>query len=276
MKIKYVLFFGLILAFVLSACNSEKSNKKKSIADDIEVEEDYITPRQCVNYRIPTPLDMFVLIKGQGAPFIEESLNSPLKLVQYNSSVSRSVNFGVYITDLAYCSVFGNFQGSLVYFNTAKEISINLGMYEGYGEEIATRINQNLNNVDSLIDISTDSYYQLTNFLNEQGMSDILALIMVGCWIESTYMAVESVDNFSSEDMIVERIADQRFLLENLIDLCKLNQESESIKIVLDKLLDVQEVYDNLYFNSDEVLITKAQYVEIANKIREVRQRFVG
>lgn len=276
MKIKESLFWILVFAFVLNACNSNPPAKTSVVEDDMLIEEDEHIASRDVNYRIPTPLDMFVLIKSSGAPFIEESLNSPLNKVKYNSTVSRSVNFGVYITDLAYCSVYGNFQGSLIYFNAAKEISVDLGMYEGYGEEIAIRINNNLNNIDSLIDISTDSFYQTTNFLSEQGMSDILAMIMVGCWIESSYMAIESVDKFSTNSPVVERIADQRFLLENLIELCKLNANSDAMQTVLIELLDLQEVFDNLYFNSEDILITKSQYVDIANKIRELRQNFVG
>lgn len=276
MKIKRGLFWILVFTFVLHACKSNTHSKTSIVEDDLLFEEEDQVTNQDINYRIPTPLDMFVLVKSSGAPFIEESLNSPLNKVKYNSTVRRSINFGVYITDLTYCSVYGNFQGSLIYFNSAKEIAVDLGMYEGYGEEMATRINNNLNNIDSLIDISTDSFYQTTNFLDDQGMSDILAMIMVGCWIESSYMAIESVDKFSENNPVVERIADQRFLLENLIELCKLNLHSDAMQEVLDELLDLQEVFDNLYFNSEDVLITKAQYVDIANKIRELRQNFIG
>jgi len=275
MKNRNTLFGILVLAFVLCACSSNTTTKTNIVEEAILVADDDHMKKQGTNYRIPTPLDMFVLVKSSGAPFIEEALNSPLNKIHYNSTVSRSVNFGVYITDLAYCSVYGNFQGSLIYFNAAKEISVDLGMYEGYGEEMAKRINENLNNIDSLIDISTDSFYQTTNFLNEQGMSDIMAFIMVGCWIESTYIAFEAVDEFLLSNPIVERIADQQFLLENLIELCKLNNESDAMQEVLEKLLELQEVFDNLYFNSEDMLITKTQYVDIANKVRELRQNFV-
>ncbi len=277
-KEKSILLVAFILiGVVLGSCNSKAPRQDDFVIEDtIDFVNESPIKREENNYRIPTPIDLFLLLENSGALFMEESLNSPVKKVQYSTTSSRAINFGIYTTDLAYCSVFGNFQGSLIYFNTAKDIAVDLGMHEGYGEEMAYRINNNLNSIDSLVDISTDSYYQTAIFLENQGLSDILALIMVGCWIESIYMTIESVDTFDINDPIIERVADQRLLLDNLIELLKLSDESIAVQNVLNKLEDMQEVFDELYYNADETLITKQQYVGIANKIRELREGFVG
>lgn len=276
MVIKKILFVSFIVIIMLG-CQSNSNTESSAKRNDLfEIEDAEMPLTSQTNYRIPAPIDLFLMLENSGSKFIGEVLNSPLKRVQYSSTSNRAVNFGIYSTDLAYCSVFGDFQGSLVYFNTAKDIAVDLGLYEGYGEHMAYRINNNLSNIDSLIDISTDSYFQATTFLSDQGMSDIMALMMTGCWIESIYITIESVDHFDIEDPLIERIADQQFLLENLIELIKIDKGSVDLNEELSLLLELQEVYDTLYFNSDDVIITKEQYVSIVNKIKEVRKEFVG
>lgn len=267
-------FWSLVL-LILVGCtqNSKKNSEEESIYAEVEV--DMAEPLK-MNYRIPTPLDMFVVMHSEEAPFVEEALNAPVNKQQYNSSLQQAVNFGIYVTDLAYCSVYGNIQESMVYYNTAKDLASALGLYEGYGEKMAKRIQDNLNNVDSLIDISTDSYHGIINFLNDQGMSDILSLIMVGSWIESSFLATQSVHKFEATHPIIERIADQRFLLENLVEFCESNADSDAVNETLEKLYELQEVYDELYFNADDVLITKEQFVNIVNKVHELRQFFIS
>lgn len=277
MKITLKALTLFIVCLFLFGCTGSKNEQSKSQTSSFfELEEPEINSGDSVNYRIPTPIDLFVLMENSGIQFLPEATNTPSARVKYSTITSKALNFGVYTADMAYCSVFGNFQGSLVYFNTAKDIAVDLGMYEGYGKQMAFRINNNLSNIDSLIDISVDSYYQATNFLTEQEMSDVLALIMTGCWIESIYIVMESVDAFDVDNPLIERIADQQYLLENLIGLMKTNKKSGTIVDVLDTLKEIQEVYDVLYFNNPDVLITKHQYVNIVNKVREVRNQFVG
>lgn len=282
MKIKSLpmnrIFQFKLLFLIVIACSGcgNKANKKIELSDELEVKGIVVEDASGVNYRIPTPIDIFVLLQSQKAPFVGQALNNPENSVHYNTSLSKAVNFGIYATDLAYCSVFGDFQTSLIYYNAAKELAVPLGLYEGYGEQIANRINSNLNNVDSLIDISSESYYQITTFLEDQGMSDVLALIRFGCWIESLYLAIESVDQFDQSSPIIERIVDQQLLLDNLVGILKQNTYSENVNQVLEMLVDLQEIYDTLYSNSEEVRITKKQYVNIVNKVRELRINFVG
>ncbi len=86
---------------------------------------------------------------------------------------------------------------------------------------------------------------------------------------------MESIDTFDINDPIIERVADQRFLLDNLIELLKLSEESAIIHSVLNELMELQEVYDVLYYNNKETHITKSQFVGIVNKIKELREEFM-
>lgn len=260
---------------IIISCNT--NNPKEQDNKDNITNSETIENETNTNYRIPSPLDMFMLLKNVNKTFISEVINNTDNQSNYSSTLSKALNFGIYSSDLAYCSVFGSFQESLNYFKTLKQIAYDLGLYEGFGKDMATRIDNNLNNVDSLIEISADSYAKSTSFLSNQGSSDLMAMMMTGCWIESIYITIKSIENFNDEPELTERIADQQLLLDNLIDLINKNKENSSINFdeILNQLLDLQEEYDRLYENTDGTLITKNQYVNIANKIQVIRNNFI-
>lgn len=277
-KLSSVFFLSsLLFLFFFQACQSNSERNKKNI-DLLKIDMEKNENRKAsINYRIPSPLDMFSLLRQNKKDFLPERLNDAENEMYYNSTLSKSVNFGIYSSDLAYCSVFGSFQESLNYFKAMKKMAIDLGLYEGFGKNMANRISNNLNNVDSLVEISADSYAESTNFLSSQGSLDIMAAMLIGCWIESIYLTLNSIKNFSEENTLTERIADQRILLDNLIELIDENKENYSLNLdeILNQLLDLQEEYDRLYENDENVFITKDQYVEISNKIKVIRNTFV-
>lgn len=277
-KLSPVFFLlSLLFLFFFQACQSNTEKNKKNI-DLLKVDmKKNENRRSSINYRIPSPLDLFSLLRQNKKDFLPERLNDAENEIYYNSTLSKSINFGIYSSDLAYCSVFGSFQESLNYFKAMKKIALDLGLYEGFGKNMANRISNNLNNVDSLVEISADSYAESTNFLSSQGSLDIMATMLVGCWIESIYLTLNSIRDFDEEDTLTERIADQQLLLDNLIELINENKENSLLNLdeILNQLLDLQEEYDRLYENDEDVFITKDQYVGISNKIKVMRNTFV-
>ena len=269
----------IIWTFVLSCgCQSTK-NKSKSIdiIDNEVLFENFIEIENLgVTYKIPTPIELFIFIEKTEAPYLNDKTHNTEKWNNYPSRKSQALNFGIYSADLAYCSVFGDFQATLKYFNAAKNLATSLGLHEGYGETIAQRIDKNISNIDSLIEISADSYYLANQFLEDQGQKDILGLILVGGWIEGLYLTIKSVDGVNIDNPIIERIADQQILLENLLGYLRNSENSKNISEVISNLEDIQEVFDELYFNDENTIITTTQFVNISNEVISLRNYYIN
>ena len=227
-------------------------------------------------YKIPSPMEMFLFLEQNSCPYVKEALHDPNQIGEYTTTMGKAINFGIYSADLAYSSVYGDNQNTLTYFNTARKLASELGLYEGYGEEIAERIDQNLNSIDSLIDISAESYDVMTLTLEDQGLSDVLGFILAGGWTESLYLTFESMDHLDMNSPIIERIVDQQILLDNLLAYLKHNNNTVNNQNLVSKLEEVQEIFDNLYFNNENVPITKKQFVDLSNKVNELRKNVVG
>ncbi|MDA3892472.1 MAG: hypothetical protein PF517_12475 [Salinivirgaceae bacterium] len=278
----YLLAFLIVVFIAINSCQSNKGKSKVEAKVEAKVEsealyENFIEVDNVgVNYKIPSPMEMFIFLEKADANFLMSKLHKVERSENYPSRKFQALNFGIYAADLAYCSVFGDFQQALNYFNTAKNLAASLGLHEGYGESMASRINGNLNNIDSLMEISADSYHLANQFLEDQGQGDILGLILVGGWIEGIYLAIESIDGLDMENPIIERIADQQVLLENLLNYLNLNENSNNISEVISELGQIQEVFDELYFNDENTLITKKQFVDISNEIKLLRNTYIN
>ncbi len=267
----------VILAAVFSIQMGCQNDKKSDVQpkSDSTVAGAPKASRIKTTYKLPSPFELYQLLRDGGAKYNKDFPNPVDNLSKYNVTRTKAINFGIYASDLAYSTVFAKPQQTFFYFKVAKTLANDLGLTQGFNESIAKRIENNLNNSDSLYQITSDSYSEACNFLEEQGKADVLGYILVGGWIESVYIAVNSVDKFSPENETVMRVTEQQFLLENLLQNLNEVQKNPQIDEIINKMSSIKAAFDKLYENTGEVIITKQQFNEISSKIKELRSEFI-
>jgi len=261
----------LILPFIFSCSSSTDGDVE---IEDFELfEEDQQIGLSTI--KVPSPVELYMFMQMADLSFNKSLLNPIDNLSRYISSYKKSLNFGVYASNLAYCTVFKQNRETLTYFSTTKQLADELGLTEGFDDSIVKRLDKNISNSDSLYFITNDSYSDVTNFLEQQGHSSLLPLMLTGAWIESVYIAISSIKSFSPENEIVLLIADQQFLLESILEIFEALPENEATQSLEDSLKDIQNSFDELYDNED-VRITKSQFEEIAKKIKTLRAEIIS
>lgn len=269
---KCFLFAFVVLLGVTTSCVSDSSKKLDHEAIDKAIEDDYTDlEASVINFKIPTPMEVFSFLEYNGSGYIEEAPSDPDYHKNYVTQKAKALNFGVYSADLAYCCIYEDFQNTITYFNVAKLLASELGLNQGYGNEMATRFNDNLTNIDSLADIAAQSYYEANAFLEDQGLANLLGYILIGGWIETLYLAIETAKEDPLSSPSYERIADQRFLLENILAFVKVNSLETEGSDLFQNLKNLELLFDELNFNDEHTVITKKQFVDIANKTTEIR-----
>ena len=251
---KHQCLFLIPVVMLFSACTSNSSKVAETTTDSVV--EDAPVVNENTKYKLPSPVELYLLIREAKAQFNPDALNSTQKSANYLTSTQKSVNFGIYASDLAYCTVFEKQQETHNYFKVLKDLASQMGITEGYDNRIVGRIDKNLYNSDSLYQITNDSYWEVCNFLESNGKANILAPILMGGWIESVYLAVISVDKFDPNNEIVLRVTEQSYLLENLLDYVKSLKKDKETDEYIEKLKDLQYSFDKLYDNPENVLIT--------------------
>lgn len=263
-------FLLLILLVGLFSCTTETTTDNSQTTDTTIAAKSNET-KQIFN--LPSPIELYADLNNSSVPFKLEAMNSTDKLNEYTTTDDKAINLGVYASDIAYSAVSGRSDETMSSFIAAKKLADNLGLAEGFDDKITTRIDNNLDNPDSLNNISTDSYSMAINYLRAQNQEDILPLLIFGGWIESVYIAANSYQTtkFSEEDVIVNKIFEQGFLLENLIDYFKnLDNNSKNFETIKTQLNDLQTMYDETQ-NNEEAMITEDQFKAIHDKVIEIR-----
>jgi len=197
--IRYVGYFAIITSFIffLSACSSDSTDESDQLDGDQAVEEaepieeeNKVKKSGKVFYTIPSPLELTSIIKKAGAAYDNTLCNSVDNLSNYHTQTSMALNLGIYGADLSYSSIFEQTQETMHYFAACKRLADDLGITSAFGESTVKRIQQNLNNRDSLVSIISDSYWETDAYLKENNRSSTSALVVAGGWIEGLYISV--------------------------------------------------------------------------------------
>ncbi|MBU0489711.1 MAG: MFS transporter [Bacteroidetes bacterium] len=226
-------------------------------------------------YKIPSPAELYIFLKESGSKFNKDATNPTSNVSKYNTTYSKALNFGIYASDLAYTSMFEQNQQTLDYYAVAKQLGDELGLMEGFDQDVADRIDKNINNPDSLYRITSEAYWDAYTFLEANDKTNILPYISIGSWLESVHIAIKSVNKFSAENEVVIRVAEQEMLLENLLAFLYTAEKADQLDNIINDLKELMTIYEELYDNTDEI-ITEAQFKKVSAKVEQMRNSFIS
>lgn len=260
---KYI-YIG-IAASLLIACGGNKEADPVLENDVVLTEEttERLEKAKLVFTTIPSPLETAMLFKQAGISYNPSITNPAENVRNYVTNVKKSLNLGVYGADLSFANMFDQSQESMFYMNCSKILADGLGVTSAFNTETIERLESNMNNRDSLIVLINDAFWITDAHLKDNGQHHISSLIIAGGWIEGLYLGVSSLDKENPNKAIIQRIAEQKYSLNNLVDLLD-TYESEDLKTTSKNLKELQ-----LVFNKIEVKEGKTT-IENNNKVTTI------
>lgn len=292
---KFILFANAIaLTAFLASCGNSEDNADTTGADSTAVDSSAMMaseqPEEYIS--IPSPDEMFSFMKAVGgAGKSTAHLNNPDNYKNYIDTKSKALNFGVYATDFLYCSTFDFGPEGLKYFVNVKKLGDDLGISGAISEKTAERIKQNIGKTDSLSDISSSLYYSAIAELEKSEKASVLSLVIVGGWIESMNLVTNMIKKFDANDPVIERVAEQKYTLDNLIGYLDRYKTDENVAAVSGQLGELKALFDQLKEEAASgtmsakdgkkvlgggttIKITEEQYKAIAEKIKNIHDSF--
>ena len=274
MKIKSILITTSSFLFTLSitSCSGDKTEEEIINAKDttqVSAEVQKESSGYETFFQVPSPGEMLSFIKSVGKRDKSKIsiLNSTENINKYTDEKSKALNFGIYSTDLSYCSIFNLGSESIKYFKVVKQLGDQLGLSATIKPEVLARIEKNIDNTDSLVVITDDLYYSSFERLEEGKQGNVLALVVAGGWLESVYIAVNMVDKFQKDNPVIQRIADQKYTLENLIEFLKKHEENSP---------DVRQVKADLEDLMKSFNLLKEEKISDTSLKQEGVKKFIG
>jgi len=253
-----VLYF--VAGLVLLSCGEDQPRTTSNQQEDIFEEEEDInyTVKQIkelksaakIVYTLPSPVEMADLLHETNAVYDVSILNDPDAINDYVTDMKRSLNLGVYFADLSFTSMFDYPMNAMKFMGAAQSLSSELNIEGIFTEEVRERIEGNMNNKDSLMDIIASTYMETDLYLQDNDRPIVSKAILAGAWLEGLYIAVNLKIDEGKEDAIWNKIAEQKPALTNLINMLNAVEGTEFDERIK-TLTELQELFNEVNLEYD-------------------------
>lgn len=300
MKNRIVFLSLAAVALTWSACGGGEGDSALSNVDSAKIANDTIDDTKTkieeakkVYYSIPSTSEMAELLSDAGANYDMKLLNDINLVDRYTTSRKQALNIGIYGADLNYCSIFERTNETMFYMECTRSLAERLGIENAIKDETITRAEENIDNRDSMLNIISDMFYELEEYLAENDKDDISALVIGGGWIEGLYLACMTVNEKKPNQDILNRIAEQKFSLSNLVKFVEQYKENEDVKGLHEDLLRIEAAFADITVEKQStevstdnngttviggktnISITLDQFKNLKKVVKEIRESYV-
>lgn len=249
---------GFILTIIAAACTNDGSKQKVDNMQDSALQKKEIKSENTVKkifFNLPSPVELTQTLLKTKEPFKNDLLNPITNLDKYNTSSSLALNFGVYGADLCYCRVYDQLQESISYLSVIRKITDKLQIPEDEGSQTINRIEESIDNRDSIFHIISDTYASADSYLKENERDLTASLILVGGWVEGMHFAINIAAKNKNDQELINRIAEQKYTLDNLLSLIDQYKDHPGVSDLVPYFMQLKEVYSGVNINHDKPVI---------------------
>lgn len=262
-KLLFIVLLVLTVSIIIGCQDDPKSidPNNENIDTTSFKDQDVVKKVEKVFYTLPSPFEMSQMLKRAGASYIVDILNPPQNVHKYNTERSKALNLGVYGADLSYASIYDQTQETMLFLSSSQELSDGLGISSAFKKNLIDRVEANIDNRDSLLQIISDSFYDTDEFLKQNERPSTAVLILVGGWIEGLYIATQLAIITKNNEEVIQRIADQKYSLENVFGLIEVYKDNSNIKDLYQDMMELKAIYENV-----ELVKAESPIVESTDK----------
>jgi hypothetical protein len=289
----------ILIAALPAGCKSggQKPAEDEITAVDVQDERAIEDIRQAerIFNALPSPLESAMLIKSAGARFSQSQMNPVNNANSYVTRKSMALNLGIYTCDLSFASLYEQTQLIIDYMNAARKMADGLGILNAVDRETIDRLEENINNSETIIEIVSETFLNSNSYLQENGQPAIAAMVLVGGWFEGLYISTQLVDmkEFSG-NKLVARIIDQKHSLDLLIRLLEGSRGNPAIDEIFSQVNTLKTVFDKISIESTPVTaefdkasnstelksqvrtnMSEEVFMELTKTVAEIRNSFV-
>lgn len=242
-------------------------------------------------YAIPSTIEMASMIKKSGASYNSEVLNDINNVTNYTTSRSKAINLGIYGADLSYTSIFNRNQESVFYLSCSKQLAEQLDISNALSDDLLERIEEKVEDRDSLVNIVTETYWSLDSYLKENDRDELSALMVAGGWLEGIYLGTQIYKSGEASEELKQRIVDQKFALEHLVMLLDSHNGSGAVNDVRSDLMAIMDIFERTQetnssnnqvsggvavIGGTKLMMSNSDMTELTQLVQEIRTKYVS
>lgn len=143
------------------------------------------------------------------------------------------------------------------YFKTIRDLAQKINIYGYFNEGFFNRIEKNMARNDSLIKISQEMYYSMSDLLENSSRQNIFALISSGALIESLYLSSMNITKMSEYKTIAGKIFEQKYIFDNFYAFTSVYKNDKDVRSILRQLDTLKKILDEADKKSSEKTVTQ-------------------
>jgi len=257
-----------MLILCVTGLNSCKNSTEKKQQKKVELEEvDTLRSEIEKNvYPLPTSAEVIKMLSDLEVGYILGISNPVANSKKYLTSPSKAISMGSYGADLSYATLYNIQQEVLNYLDVIRSLAADLQMSKIYDETLYTKIKENFDNKDKLVEILTDAFNNTYAYLSENDQQSLALLVVGGAWVEGMYLTTHVSEAAYQIAGISKVLLEQKKSFDLFMDITKPYLDEPNIKEFVDKLEPVRQVYSGL-----STSLTNQDIQNITNAIETVR-----
>jgi hypothetical protein len=136
---------------------------------------------------------------------------------------------------------------------------------------MVSRIEDNIENVDSLINIITESFIKTYQYLASNEQDDMSILVMAGSWVEALYITTQISMISRDNSEIIDIIANQNASLDKLLEVMAPISVIDTGADIYEGLKGLQEIY-----RQAGTVLSPEQLDELNTRTEELRKMIIS
>lgn len=267
------------ISVTLFGCGSETKPEaeevKSAAVESHEVSEEDLAEADKMIKQMPSPIEMAILVKHAGGEYNSALLNDVKRIDGYLTTGKKTVNMGVYSADVGYTSLYKQTQETVFYLNNVRKLSDAIGLSDAFDQSMFDRVEANIENRDSLLQILSSSYDVANQYLKENDRMNTSLLMIAGGWVESMYLAANlGAEGGRPEDIISLRIVEQDVVLDKILAAMNIIQDDPLLEEFKGKLQELDQVLVKSEIKvgeGDQATVNQEKMNQVFEKIDEIR-----
>lgn len=247
-KLAIFVFLGTLLS-----CGGESVDSAAIMKEEVSYMEDFKKNHQELNVILPSTTQIIEIFKRAGLKFSETSC-APLEHRNFVSTFGKSIAFGAYSADLAYCLINEEKAFAKMYFNKVYGLSGDLGLDGLFNnEDLQNQFNALEGDDAETIEALLELQKQTDIYLYNEELEERNLIFFTGAWIEGMYLASTSSE-LKDKKLLTRRVIEQKTVLMILAhELQAREDQNPEIKDISDDLQKLKEKLSKTDFLYEDV-----------------------
>jgi hypothetical protein len=227
-KINHKIIFCSVVFGVLNSCTTNPTAENTNSIENQLIEVDTISKVEISKEEMfnliesfPSPIEMASVLKNNKIEISSDMLLPTDSIDRFTTGYDKAMALGAYGSDMGYLNIYNKIFLIPDYLETIVGLSEDLDL-DGFFDFIAmfemADNSRNGGSIDSLIQMSTESFNEMEVHLREKGRDELSLLIVFGTWLEGASV-ISEIAKKEQTRLMFNRVAEQKEFVNNLNDI---------------------------------------------------------